>query len=271
VPWFIEGHRAGSVAFEHLQALSLWHPWLVLRDGALHLQAAAGAPRNHVLEQINHALKAQGLVRGWRHETYAVTRLDTDEGPGLRPPAGVAPPLALIERAAARFWGSLTLGAHATGYVADAAGRPTHLWLARRARSKATDPGLWDNLVGGGVPAGQTPWQALLREGWEEAGLDDAMTRRATSGRVIRLQREVAGGLQLENLYSHDLQLPPSWAPCNQDGEVAAFDCLPVSEALQLATSSQMTVDASLVTLDFALRHGLCAEPPGWAAVLAAR
>ena len=82
-----------------------------------------------------------------------------------------APPLALIERAAARFWGTLTFGAHANGYVADAQGRPTHLWIARRSTHKATDPGKLDNLVGGGVPHGQTPFETLVREGFEEAGL----------------------------------------------------------------------------------------------------
>ena len=74
---------------------------------------------------------------------------------------------ATIERAAARFWGTLTLGAHCNGYVADAHGRPTHLWVARRSLSKPTDPGMLDNLIGGGVPLGQSPLEALQREAFE--------------------------------------------------------------------------------------------------------
>lgn len=50
------------------------------------------------------------------------------------------------------------LGAHASGYVADVAGRPTQLWIAQRSMAKATDPGSFDNLIGGGVPDGQAPW-----------------------------------------------------------------------------------------------------------------
>ena len=45
--------------------------------------------------------------------------------------------------------------------------------------------------------------------------------------------------------------------PSNRDGEVHSFVLLPVSEALALAASTAMTVDASLATLDFALRHRL--------------
>ena len=75
-----------------------------------------------------------------------------------------------MERAAARFWGSLTLGAHCNGWVAGPGGRAAMLWIGRRAPHKATDPGRLDNLVGGGVPDGQSPDEALWREGWEEAG-----------------------------------------------------------------------------------------------------
>jgi hypothetical protein len=52
-----------------------------------------------------------------------------------------------MARAAARFWGTLTLGAHADGFLANGHGRPTHLWIARRALDKATDPGSRDNVV----------------------------------------------------------------------------------------------------------------------------
>jgi 8-oxo-dGTP pyrophosphatase MutT (NUDIX family) len=165
--------------------------------------------------------------------------------------------LAVIERAATRFWGSLTLGAHATGYVADAGGRPTHLWIAQRSFTKATDPGLYDNLVGGGVAQGQSPVQALVREGWEEAGMSAAQMQRAVPGRVVRLMRPVAEGFQHEWLHSFDLRLETHEAPNNQDGEVAGFELLPVARALALAAADAMTVDASLVTLDFALRHRL--------------
>ena len=162
-----------------------------------------------------------------------------------------------MERAACRFWGTLTLGAHANGYLANAQGRPTHLWIARRSASKATDPGLLDNLIGGGVSDGQTPQQTLQREAWEEAGLSPHQLGSTRASSVLRLHRDVTEGLQFEDLYCFDLLLPPGLQPVNQDGEVAGFECLPVQQALQEAAGSGMTVDAALVTLDFALRHRL--------------
>jgi 8-oxo-dGTP pyrophosphatase MutT (NUDIX family) len=196
-------------------------------------------------------------VRAWRDEIFPIVDPATLQ------------PLARTERGAARFWGTLTFGAHATGYVTGADGRPSHLWIARRSRSKAVDPGLLDNLIGGGVPDSQTPLEALLREGWEEAGLTSAQMEAARAGSVIRLRRDIPEGLQFEEIHSFDLELPAGLLPCNQDGEVQAFSCVPVAEALALAAGTTMTVDAALVTLDFALRHALLPAPH--AATLEAR
>lgn len=134
---------------------------------------------------------------------------------------------ATIERAAARFWGTLTLGAHCNGYVADAHGRPTHLWVARRSLSKPTDPGMLDNLIGGGVPLGQSPLEALQREAFEEAGLAPTEIAQATPGRMVALHCDIPEGLQREHLHVYDLRLPPGRTPENQDGEVAWHQCWP--------------------------------------------
>jgi 8-oxo-dGTP pyrophosphatase MutT (NUDIX family) len=162
-----------------------------------------------------------------------------------------------IERAASRFWGSLTFGAHANGYVRGADGRPAALWIAQRSAHKPTDPGLFDNLVGGGVPLHQQPAEALVREAWEEAGLAPDQARHAQPGRVLHLARDIPEGFQLEWLFAFDLELPMGFAPQNQDGEVQGFRLLPLADALALAQGDTMTVDAALVTLDFADRHGL--------------
>jgi 8-oxo-dGTP pyrophosphatase MutT (NUDIX family) len=252
LPFFIGSHLVGSVAHEHLTVLRDWPQALQVDRAAVRL---VGAEPTAVLVSVNAALREQGLVQGWRDEPFAIFSLDD----GSR--------LARTERAAARFWGTLTLAAHANGYVAGPGGRPTHLWIAQRAFDKATDPGLFDSLVGGGVPDGQTPHEALLREGWEEAGQNEARMRTATPGRVLRLQRDIPEGLQLEDLHVWDLALPAGVAPQNQDGEVQAFRCLPLAEALALAAGDTMTVDAALVTLDFALRHALLAPPAGAAAL----
>jgi len=244
VPFYIGRHRSGSVARAQLSLLTAQPEVLTVTPEVVRLSVAA-AHRNAALAQVNAELRRQGLLAGWRDE--ACTVVDLDDGT----------PLCSIERAAARFWGTLTHGAHANGYVAGADGRPSHLWIACRSLSKVTDPGLYDNLVGGGVPHGESPAETLLREAFEEAGLSPAQLNAAVPAGVLRLHRDVAEGLQLEDLHAFDLPMAADLSPMNQDGEVSGFTCMPVPEALALAASTAMTVDAAIVTLDFGLRHGL--------------
>ena len=247
VPFRVAGRRVGSVARDALPALHAHRDLLSVQDDGVELAVPAAA-RDAALARINAALREQGLIVAWRDEAFALFDPDTRM------------PLARLERAATRFWGSLTFGAHATGFVAGADSRPSHLWIAQRAPTKATDPGLYDNLVGGGVPRGQTPLETLVREAWEEAGLTPTQAAAARPAGVIELARDIPEGFQHEWLHAYDLELPAGLVPANQDGEVAAFTLLPVADALALAAGPSMTVDAALVTLDFALRHGLIAD-----------
>jgi len=236
--------HVGSVAPGHLRALQRWPHWVHVDAHAVTLSCAPHA-RADALAAMHAVLRSDGLIVAWRDEAFP---LFTTKGE----PVGVS-----IERAASRFWGSLTLGAHCNGYVADARGQPARMWIARRSFTKATDPGKLDNLVGGGVPAGQSPRDTVIREAWEEAGLAPPQLQGLARGRVIALLRDIPEGLQREWIHVYDLALPADVTPRNQDGEVAELALHPLPQALALAAGVEMTVDASLVTLDFALRHRL--------------
>lgn len=248
--------RVGSVARAHITALRRWPQWLHVDDAAITLQANAAA-RAEALTAMNDVLRADGLIVAWRDEPFPLFDVDGH-------PLGVA-----MERAATRFWGTLTLGAHCNGYVADATGRPAQVWIARRSPNKPTDPDRLDNLIGGGVPAGQSPRDTVIREGWEEAGLLPEQMHGLRRGRVLHLLRDIPEGLQREWIHVYDLALPAGLTPCNQDGEVAALALHDAPQALALAASDEMTVDAALVMLDFALRHRLF-DAPDHAALSAA-
>ena len=65
-------------------------------------------------------------------------------------------------------------------------------------------------------------------------------------------------GLQVETLFVHDLALPPDFVPLNQDGEVSGHRLVDLGEAARLAAQEdgpdEVTIDASLVVLDYLLR-----------------
>ena len=77
------------------------------------------------------------------------------------------------------------------------------------------------------------------------------------AGRRFQVARDIPEGFQPEVVSVCYLPLTPGLVPCNQDGELHSLQLMPVAQALAHAAAGEMTVDASLATLDFALRHRL--------------
>lgn len=212
------------------------------RDGAVPLLPGAGtvAARSAALAGVAERLREAGHVRGWRNELFGVTA------------ALSAPAFAVIERAAARYFGLLTFASHMNGIVQ---GEPA-LWISRRSASKAVDPGMWDNLVAGGMPHGSDPLATLIRECDEESGIAPELAARAEPHGVIDVLREIPEGVQWEAVHVYDLLLPADFVPHNRDGEVAEHRRIEPAALLAIMADGAMTLDATLVTLDTLRRRG---------------
>jgi 8-oxo-dGTP pyrophosphatase MutT (NUDIX family) len=259
-PFVVASYVVGWVTPERAQTLARWPRLFRRRDRALELAPSLDTPeaRTAALAAVARTLSAEGALTAWRDERYAVAA-----SPGEKA-------LFELERAAARYFGIHTFAAHANGLVGD--DDRWRMWLARRSPTKAIDPGLLDNLVGGGIAAGSDAAATLLKEAWEEAGITEILSRRAQCAGSIDICRDTSDGLQRETIYVHDLWLPADFAPANQDGE--AFEhrlCAPDTMLSALATDD-ITADASLVIVDFLLRGGHIAPgDPAFAALNALR
>jgi len=200
--------------------------------------------RSAAMAAVAATLAQEGALTRWRNECYAVaTGFD-------------AMPRFYLERAAARYFGVHTYAAHVNG----ATDGFTRLWFARRASDKAIDPGLLDNLVGGGIAAGATIEGTVIKEAGEEAGIEASLARYARAAGRVEIFRAQPDGIQRETIFVHDLELPPDFIPLNRDGEVADFRRVDLACAADLIASpsgdDEVTADASLVVLDFLLRRG---------------
>ncbi|MDQ6618748.1 MAG: DUF4743 domain-containing protein [Pseudomonadota bacterium] len=214
------------------------------------------------LGHVTRALADEGLLSAWRDETYTIAS------------AWGAPALFLLERAAARYFGVVTYAAHINGLVAHS--HEMHMWFARRSATKAIDPGQLDTLVGGGIRSGTSVEETVLREAWEEAGIHAATAARALPTGAVRVCRAGADGLQREIIFVHDLALDPRFAPNNIDGEAVEHRLVTIDKAAEMIARSEgcdlVTVDASLVVLDYLLRSGsLSPRSPDYLALAALR
>ena len=250
-PLLVEHHVTGWVDDMRAAHLATFTDIFDVRDDGLTFVHAidTAAARTAALDRVTRSLASEGRLTAWRNERYAVA---SEFG---------TPPWFRLERAAARFFGIQTYAAHVNGLVRR--GDEIKMWIARRSPTKSIDPDLLDNLVGGGIAAGQSIAATVVKEAWEEAGVAESVAALAQPAEAVHICREQPDGLQRETIFVHDLWLPIEFAPSCQDGEVVDFRLVTLAEAAHLIANEDgpdvVTADASLVILDCLLRHGAIA------------
>lgn len=260
LPLRVQGETAGWATPERARRLAGWPEYFLVGADAIEFAPSLSTPavRTAAFAEVSRTLAAEGALTAWRDERYAVAAR----------PAG--PILFEIERAAARYFGIHTFAAHCNGFI----GRPDdwRMWLALRSPVKPIDPGLLDNLVGGGIPVGASSADTLTREAWEEAGIAAPLAREAVQTGIVDIRRDQPDGLQRETIYVHDLWLPADFVPANQDGEAVEHRLCAPADILAVIATEDVTADASLVIVDFLLRHGhVPRDDPSFAALDALR
>ena len=253
--------------YAHNADLSDWIPWYQ-NDALLGWMAPAFADRGVALSLFQHTDTGLQLTQSETHTddqrfakfaeiAYSEGLLSSWVGELFPVKASVEEPTRFVmERTLTAPLGCLTFGVHLNGYVRTAAG--PELWVATRAHDKPTFPGKLDNMVGGGQPAGIGLKENLVKECFEEAGIESALAHTAIPTGTISYCHSDGRGLKRDVLYCYDLELPEDFVPVCQDGEVASFQRMPIDEVLEIVgTTDAFKYNCNLVIVDFAIRHGI--------------
>jgi 8-oxo-dGTP pyrophosphatase MutT (NUDIX family) len=228
-------HHIGYLKPDFAARLAAASPLVTLRGNDVFLAPEA-------LPELNNLARATGLAL--RAENFDVR--ETPDGPVL----------AVLDRGALPSFGIIGVGVHMNGLVRRADG--WHLWIAKRAANKKLDPGKFDNLVAGGVAAGHTPFETIIKESEEEAALPAAMAVNARQVARFTYNMERPEGLRRDVVYAYDLELPESFTPEPADGEVESFALWPLARVLEVAsTTDDFKFNVNLVLIDLLIRYRL--------------
>ena len=188
------------------------------------------------LQPIARRLSEAGCYR-WRREAFDI-RAEPD-----------GPVLAQLDRGALPSFGVMAVGVHVNGLVRRPDG--LHVWVARRAANKLLDPSKLDHIVAGGVPAGLTPAETLVKEAEEEAAIPASLARQAIRVAAITYAMERPEGLRRDLLHCYDLELPEDFTPRAADGEVEAFELWPIGRVMQtVRDTDDFKFNVNLVLID---------------------
>ncbi|WOI11861.1 NUDIX hydrolase [Thalassospira lucentensis] len=199
--------------------------------------------RNRVLDTATRALRDKGVIRRLHGERF-----------DIRPTLG-HDPLCQLDRSAMPYFGFRSWGVHMNGYVRK--GNDIHMWVAHRAKDKPTYPGMLDNMVAGGQPAGLGFQENMIKECTEEAAIPETLSRNLKPVGTISYLYETNEGLKPDVMVNYDLELPADFVPQCADGEVERFELLPLAEVAEIVRKSfDFKFNCALVIIDFLIRHG---------------
>ena len=259
LPFEVGGKRIGWVRRSLVGQLAELPEVFVIGTESVGFTPGLDTPerRSAALAEVVREWRRSGLLRRLSGELLEV-------GVDMR-----EPPLLLIDRSAVQAFGFCAVGVHVNGYVRGADG--LHVWIAERAAGRHSYPGMLDNMVAGGQPAGLSLRENLAKEAAEEAGIPRALADLACPAGAVTYCLESEAGLRPDILYAFDLELPAGFRPRNSDGEVAHFELWPVARLAEtVRDTARFKFNCNLVIIDFLVRRGVLGpEDPDYAAVLA--
>ncbi|POV98266.1 hypothetical protein PSHT_14122, partial [Puccinia striiformis] len=203
------------------------------------------------LDRLIRGWKENGLfldqLSGWRDEEYSV--YGPKDNQNTLPGANLA---FRIERARSDY----------SAYIKR--NDQYWFWIPRRSSTKPTWPSKLDNTVAGGITSGETGYETVIRECFEEASLDEHLIRSKIKsvGLISYTHRNQFGWIQPEIQYCYDLELPSdnSIIPKPNDGESEDFTLMSTEQTTHELRNGSFKPNCAAVLVDFFVRHGILTE-----------
>jgi 8-oxo-dGTP pyrophosphatase MutT (NUDIX family) len=170
-----------------------------------------------------------------------------------------------VDRCAIPLFGFPTYASHLSVYREDEDG--LFIWAARRAPSKSLYPNKLGVTVAGGIQSGETPFECIIREAYEEASLPTDLTRnKARSAGVVTyvtttdassISNSDPGLIRAEVQFQYEMKVGPDVVPTVNDGEASDISLYSLDDVKRAIDEGDFTPGNACFILDFFIRHGL--------------
>jgi isopentenyldiphosphate isomerase len=247
IPFYIDGAVVGSLRPAFAEALTKAHDAITgdAKSGFGFIpDITRPEDRSVVLAEAANRLHDEGLIKRLHGEKFDVR------------PTLAHNPLCVLDRSAMSYFGFRSWGVHMNGFVRKSDG--IHMWIAHRATDKPTYPGMLDNMVAGGQPAGLGFLENMIKECAEEADIPADLAANLTPVGTVSYLHENKAGIKPDIMVNYDLELPADFVPNNADGEVERFELMPITDVAEIVKNSfDFKFNCALVIIDFLIRHGI--------------
>lgn len=264
LPFRVGQKTVGYVRRDQLASLAPYEGVLAQNGDTVRLSPdlTSFADRTEAMATVCAGLVAQGLLRAPMGELYGAF------------PAHEDTCLFAIDRRYVTFFGILGPGVHVNGIVGH--GPDRRMWIGKRSMTKANFPGALDNMVAGGKPYDEDVFDLMVRECFEEAGIPEELAQTAVAVSSISYAFSTPNGLKRDICWLYDLELPHTFEPICQDGEVEAFTLMRLADVAAIVRDTdEFKFNCNLTIIDYLIRTGfitpkdpdytrLCAGLHGW-------
>ncbi|AGF46597.1 NUDIX hydrolase [Candidatus Kinetoplastibacterium desouzaii TCC079E] len=152
--------------------------------------------------------------------------------------------IGFIERSTARFLGLKTRSVHLNAWESNYS-----IWVSKRSMNKYINPGKWDTLVGGLVSYQESIEEALIRESFEEAGIDLLnIIDQFNIKKIKNIKKLTKEGYQIEDLFSLCCSLEQKH-PINHDGEVEIINKMNINKIISKIQKGEFTEEAAFIII----------------------
>lgn len=247
LPFVCESHQVGLISPDIAEQLKKYPDILTVTEDKVSLSPRLDNPqrRNVEIEKMLLDLRERktfDVLNGWRDECYEIR------------PSFSSPALFKMERSATVLFGVGTYGVHINGYV-NHSSLGLCLWFQKRSLTKPTWPGMMDNFVGGGLSESMGVLEAAIKEAEEEANVPKELAVTMKSAGAVTFRQRSGKGIETEFVF--DLELPETFIPSNNDGEVESFTLVPAGEVVELISAENFKTSSIAIPLDWLIRRGI--------------